>query len=166
MKVARLYAGIRNIRQDALHKLTTTITQNYTDIGLEDLNVKGMLSNSKLARSIADMGFYEFRRQLEYKAKLYGNHIELADRWFPSSKRCSACGAVKKELSLSDRLYRCDDCGLEIDRDHNAAKNLFSTVSSTGFEACGEEGAGLNRRLSETGLNEAGTKPCTDLYTF
>ena len=165
-RVARLHYRIACIRQDALHKLTSYLTGNYGAIAIEDLNVKGMLSNHHLARAIADMGFYEFRRQLEYKAAMHGNHIEIADRWFPSSKRCSACETVNGDLTLGDRVFKCNKCGVEIDRDLNAAINLFSTVSSTGFQACREEGSGLSASFSETGLCEAGTKPCTDLYTF
>jgi putative transposase len=166
MKVARLHYRIASMRQDELHKLTSYLTGNYGAIAIEDLNVKDMLKNRYLARTIADMGFHEFRRQLVYKAQMRGNHIEIVDRWFPSSKRCSTCGKINGELTLRDRIFRCDHCSLEIDRDLNAAINLFSTVSSTGFEACGEEGSGLKATLSETSLGEAGTKPCTDLYTF
>lgn len=143
IKVALLHYRIRCIRQDTLHKLTTKLTQRYLSIGIEDLNVKGMMSNRKLARSVADMGFYEFRRQLSYKSELRGNNVVIADRWFPSSKRCSYCHNIKKDLALKDREYHCDQCGTTLDRDLNAAKNLFSTVSSTGFEACGEEGSGI-----------------------
>ena len=156
MRVARLHARIRFVRQDALHKLTTKLAQNYACIVLEDLNVKGMMANHRLARHIADMGFYEFRRQLEYKAKLYGSHIEVADRWFPSSKRCSCCGEINHDLTLKDRLFHCGSCDLSMDRDENAARNLLNTVSSTEFQACGEEGAGSSICLSETGLCEAG----------
>ncbi len=166
MKVARVHYRIASIRQDGLHKLTSYLTGNYGAIAIEDLNVKGMLKNRYMARAIADMGFHEFRRQLLYKAQMRDNHIEIVDRWFPSSKRCSTCGKINGGLTLSDRIFRCSDCGLEIDRDLNAAINLFSTVSSTGFQACGEEGSGLKATLSETSLSEAGTKPCTDLYTF
>jgi putative transposase len=141
--VAKVHARIRNLRQDSLHKLTTQLVQNYQRIVLEDLNVKGMMRNHRLARAISDMGFYEFRRQLEYKSMLYGNHVEVVDRFYPSSKKCSRCGEVKETLSLSERTYDCKHCQLKIDRDDNAARNLyFSTVSSTGFQACGEEGAG------------------------
>lgn len=90
---------------------------------IEDLNVKGMLANRKLASSIAELGFSELRRQLEYKCELYGSKLTVVSRWFPSSKTCSGCGAIKSELSLSERIYRCE-CGLEIDRDANAAKNI------------------------------------------
>ncbi len=166
IKVARLHYRISCIRQDTLHKLTSYLSNNFAAIAIEDLNVKGMMSNHVLARSIADMGFYEFRRQLGYKSQMRNNHIEVVDRWFPSSKRCSRCHVINDSITLSDRVFKCNNCGLEINRELNAAINLESTVSSTGFQACGEKGAGSNGSLSETGLNEAGTKPCTDLYTF
>jgi putative transposase len=167
-RVARLHYLIACIRQDGLHKLTSFLTANYKSIVIEDLNVKDMMGNRRLARAISDMGFHEFRRQLEYKAKMHGNHVELAYRWFPSSKRCSWCCIVNDDLTLSDRVFVCRHCGRIMDRDLNAAINLFSfsTVSSTGFEACGEEGAGSRATSSETGLNEAGTMPCLDLNTF
>ena len=106
-KVAKLHAKIRCIRQDALHKLTTYLCRHYKTIVIEDLNVKGMMANHKLARHIADMGFYECRRQLEYKALLYGNTVHVVDRWFPSSKRCSSCLEVNTQLTLSDRIFSC-----------------------------------------------------------
>ncbi len=166
IKVARLHYRISCIRQDTLHKLTSHLSNNFAAIAIEDLNVKGMMSNRVLARSIADMGFYEFRRQLGYKSQMRNNHIEVVDRWFPSSKRCSCCKIVNDSITLSDRVFKCNNCGLEIDRELNAAINLESTVSSTGFQACGEKGAGPDSCRDETGLNEAGTKRCTDLYTF
>jgi len=157
MRLARLHYRIRCIRQDALHKLTSYLTENFAVIAIEDLNVKGMLRNRCLARAIADMGFHEFRRQLDYKARMRGNHVEIVDRWFASSKACSQCGRVKENLTLSDRAFACEGCGFQCDRDLNAAMNLFGTVSSTGTQACGEEGPGSSTRWSETILCEAGT---------
>jgi len=157
MKLARAHYRIRCVRQDALHKLTSYLTENYAGIAIEDLNVKGMLSNRRLPRAISDMGFYEFRRQLDYKAQLRGNHLEVVDRWFASSKVCSECGILKEELGLSERAFRCEACGFETDRDLNAAMNLFRTVSSTGPQACGEGGSGSSQRWRETALGEAGT---------
>ena len=87
-------------------------------------NVSGLLANHKLAKAVGDMGFYEFRRQLEYKCSLYGSELIIADRWFASSKTCSNCGAKKEKLSLSERVYHCDNCGISLDRDLNAAINL------------------------------------------
>jgi len=166
LRVAQIHYRISCIRQECLHQLTTRLTRNYRNIAIEDLNVKGMMSNRRLSRRIADMDFYEFRRQLMYKAELHGNHIEVVDRWFPSTKRCSRCHALNKEMTLKNRDYDCPCCGLFIDRDENAARNLRSTVSSTGIDACGEGGSDLRQWVSETGLVEARTKPCTDLYTF
>ncbi|RMD58256.1 transposase [Candidatus Parcubacteria bacterium] len=144
MRLARLHRRIGNIRRDALHKLSTQLVLNHDAIVIEDLNVSGMMHNRKLARHIADMGFYELRRQLEYKAKLYGSEIVLADRFYPSSKTCSNCGAIKKELKLSERIFRCDSCGFEMDRDLNAAINLEKlAVSFTDrVNACGGKSAG------------------------
>jgi putative transposase len=159
VRLQRLHYRIRSIRQDSLHKLTTYLTRNFGAIAIEELNVKGMLSNRRLARAISDMGFHEFRRQVEYKAQLRRNHLEVVSRWFQSSKTCSECGAVKDNLSLSERRYQCTECGFEGDRDWNAARNLFRTVSSTGCQACGEEGSGFSPRWSETILEEAGTRP-------
>ncbi len=156
MKLARLHYRIRCIRQDSLHKLTSYLTKKFAGIAIEDLNVKGMLRNRRLARAIADMGFHEFRRQLEYKAQMRGNHVEVADRWFASSKTCSECRCVKPELPLSERVFHCEPCGFEQDRDLNAAINLFRTVSSTGSQACVEERSGFGVSRSETILGEAG----------
>ena len=123
-KLARLHYKISCIRQDGLHKLTTYLANNFSEIVIEDLNVSGMMANHKLARAIADMGFYEFKRQLLYKAELSGAKVVLADRWYPSSKTCSQCGTIHTELTLADRTYICSNCGLQIDRDLNAAINL------------------------------------------
>lgn len=137
LRIAKLHAKIANIRQDTLHKLTTYLAKNHSQIVIEDLNISGMLKNGKLAKAIADMGFYEFRRQLEYKCKLYGSELIIADRWFPSSKTCSNCGWHNKELTLSDRTFECQQCLISIDRDWNASLNLANTVSHTGLKACG-----------------------------
>jgi putative transposase len=124
IKLARHHARIANLRKDTLHKITTYLCKNHAKIVVEDLNVSGMLSNHKLAQAIADCGFHEFKRQLEYKAKKFGCEIIIADRFYPSSKTCSRCGHKKENLSLSERIYCCENCGFEIDRDLNAAINL------------------------------------------
>lgn len=93
-----------------------------------------------------DGGFFEFRRQLEYKARFYGATVVVVDRWFPSSKTCSCCGSVKSELALSQRIYTCDACGIEIDRDLNAATNLEHLAASSAVPACGEERSGVVRK--------------------
>ncbi|NJM60605.1 MAG: IS200/IS605 family element transposase accessory protein TnpB [Oscillatoriales cyanobacterium RU_3_3] len=129
IKIARLHKKIANIRKDTLHKLTTLLAKNHGVIVVEDLNVSGMMANHKLATSIADMSFFELRRQLTYKCELYGSKLVIASRWFPSSKTCSNCGTKKETLSLSERVFECSHCGLVIDRDLNAAINLSKTVS-------------------------------------
>jgi putative transposase len=123
-KVARLHWRVVNRRKDHLHKLTTHLTDDYSVVVIENLNVSGMMKNRKLSKAIADVGWYEFRRQLEYKAKWKGAEVEVAPRFFPSTKLCSSCGKKKDGMTLSDRVYRCDNCGLVMDRDVNAAKNL------------------------------------------
>lgn len=145
-KLARLHARIANIRADALHKLTSDITRRFHTVGIEDLNVRGMMANRHLARSIADMSFHEFRRQLEYKAERRGGLVVVADRWFPSSKTCSACGSVQDNMPLSVRQWICPDCGASHDRDLNAARNLATYAASSAVSACGEEGAGRARK--------------------
>jgi len=124
MRLAKLHNRISNVRKDHLHKLSTDLCKKHAAVGIEDLRVKGMVRNHKLARAIVDEGWGELRRQLEYKALLYGTEIVIHDRWFPSSKTCSGCGVVKDALSLSVRTFECGNCGLVLDRDHNAALNL------------------------------------------
>jgi putative transposase len=123
-KLARLYTRMADLRADETHKLTTMLTQNYSLIGIEDLHIKGMMCNHKLARSIADAALSEARRQLEYKSEVSGSRVVVADMWFPSSKTCLSCGIVKESLSLSERTYHCEACGFICDRDENAAINL------------------------------------------
>jgi putative transposase len=104
LRLAKMYLRVFNIRQDTLHKVTTYLAKSYSKIVIEDLNVSGMLRNRRLARAIADVGFYEFRKQLEYKCLWYGSELVVVSRTFPSSKLCSRCGHRKKELSLSERV--------------------------------------------------------------
>ena len=108
----------------------------------------GMLANHKLAKAIIDMGFGEFRRQLEYKCKLYGSQLIIADQWFPSSKTCSNCGIKKDTLLLSERLFECEHCSFQVDRDLNAAINL-KKVASHAMTACGLDGADSSRVKQE-----------------
>jgi putative transposase len=141
-KLAKLHYQIANIRQDSIHKLTTHLTWNYDRIGIEDLNVKGMMKNRCLSRAVADMGFYEFRRQLEYKANTYDSHIVVADRWFASSKTCFCCDYKIKELPLSVREWDCPQCRKHHDRDLNAANNLEKVAESSPATACGASAGG------------------------
>ena len=123
-KVARLHARVANQRGDAMHKATTWLAGTYSEISIEDLNVAGMARNHHLAKAVSDASFGEFRRQLEYKTAKTGARLHVVDRWFASSKTCSKCGRVKAKLSLNERVYTCDGCGLVIDRDLNAAINI------------------------------------------
>lgn len=123
--VQNLYKKLTNIRNNYIHQVTTEIVKTKpSKIVLEDLNVSGMMKNKYRAKSVADAKWYEFRRQILYKAELYGIEVVLANRFYPSSKTCSCCGNYKKDLKLKDRIYICNECGLTIDRDINAAINL------------------------------------------
>ncbi len=123
-KVANIYYRISNIRKDAVHKATTDLVNKFGTIVIEDLNVKGMVKNHNLAQALFDVSFGEIRRQITYKCKWKGVNLIVADRFYPSSKTCSCCGIKKETLKLSERLFRCDACGISIDRDMNAAINL------------------------------------------
>ena len=129
--LARLHARIANIRADFTHKLTTRLCRENQAVVIEDLHVKGMLANDKLARAISDVGFGMFRSQIEYKAKRYGTRLVIADRWYPSSRWCSFCLWKNEALTLKDREWTCPECGTHHDRDHNAALNLQRLATAT-----------------------------------
>lgn len=128
IKLSKTYRKIRNIRNDFLQKLTSLLSRHARYFCIEDLNVKGMLKNHKLAKAISNVSFYEFRRQLEYKSGYLENTVIKADRFYPSSKLCSTCGNIKSELKLSEREYKCDVCGTTLDRDYNASLNLLNLI--------------------------------------
>lgn len=133
-KIKRSYYHISNIQHDYIHQTTHKLVSLLPcKVAMENLNVKGMMKNRHLSRAVQEQCFYEFRRQIEYKCAWNGIEFVLADRWYPSSKTCSCCGAYKKDLKLKDRTYACSECGLEIDRDYNAAINLmnYKVQSST-----------------------------------
>ena len=140
-KLAKLHKRIADIRMDAAHKLTTRLTTEFDTIAIEDLNVKGMVKNHCLARSVMDSGFSEIRRQVEYKAKMTGSKVIVVNRWFPSSKACSSCGQIH-DMPLSARRMVCD-CGNDMDRDLNAARNLAKYAASFAVSACGVRSAGV-----------------------
>ncbi|QBS37307.1 transposase [Thermaerobacter sp. FW80] len=129
-RLARLHARARNLRQDALHKLTHHLASTYGVVVVEQLHVAGMLKNRRLARVLADAALAEIRRQLSYKCPWHGAVLVEAPPFYPSSKRCSRCGAVKPSLPLSQRVFRCEECGLVLDRDENAARNLAALVAA------------------------------------
>jgi putative transposase len=157
MKLARQHRRIKNIRQDFLHKFTTRLAKSHREICIEDLNVQGMVKNHNLALHISDAGWSEARRQLEYKAQLHGSCLTIRDRFYASSKTCSACGWRVDALPLSLREWVCPQCGIVHDRDINAAVNLkLNTAGYAGIDACGETGA-------VRPLVEAGTLPCAHI---
>jgi putative transposase len=123
-KLARVHARAASLRRDALHKLTTTLATQHGTVVIEQLNVAGMIRNRRLARALADAGLAELRRQLTYKTSWYGSQLIAADRFYPSSKTCSACGWVKAKLTLAERTFACETCGPRLDRDLHAARNL------------------------------------------
>lgn len=124
-KIKLLYRKLSSIRLNHAHQSTSYIVKQLPKgIVIEDLNVGGMMKNKHLAKHIQNSMFYEFRRQLDYKCSKYGIQLVIADRFYPSSKACSCCGFIKSDLKLNDRVYKCNSCGLEIDRDLNAAENL------------------------------------------
>jgi putative transposase len=138
-RLARVHARVANQRGDALHKATTALSRRYETVVAEDLNVTGMIASKKLARAVSDQGFATARRMLGYKSAREGGTLVVADRWYPSSKTCSGCGSVKAKLTLADRVYQCDACGLVLGRDVNAARNLLSLAASgaESLNACG-----------------------------
>jgi putative transposase len=134
-KVARAHRKVRHARQDYLHRVSTGLVRENDVIVIEDLNVSGMVRNRRLARAIVDCGWGEFRRQLAYKCERYGRDLVVIDRWYPSSKTCSACGYLLAGLSLGTRQWTCPSCGARHDRDINAAKNILAAGQAV--TACG-----------------------------
>lgn len=161
-RLARAHARVANLRRDGLHKLTTRLTREHGTVVVEDLNVTGMLANRRLARHIADAGFAEIRRQLAYKTGWNGGRLLVADRWYPSSKTCSGCGAVKAKLALSERDYECEACGLVIDRDRNAALNLAALAAECNTAGSGPvAGRGADRKTRARGQVAVKRQPGT-----
>lgn len=159
-RVAVLHWRVANQRGDFLHKLTTKLAKAKSVIVVEKLNVQGMMKNRHLARAISDVGWYEFRRQLQYKCSWYGGELVVADSKFASTKTCSRCGQKKKEMALSERVFRCDHCGYVEDRDVNASYNLRDYGTADRAETAGGNtgnargGAGMSsRNLATTALS-------------
>jgi putative transposase len=151
-QLGRAHARVANLRRDGLHKLTTRLATTYGTVVAEDLNVAGMLTNRCLARHITDAGFAELRRQLAYKTGCNGGRLLVADRWYPSSKTCSGCGAVKTKLALHERTYVCAACGLVLDRDLNAARNLAALAREVRTAGSGPvAGRGADRKTRPGG---------------
>ena len=161
-RLARVYAQAANLRRDALHKLTTSLATQHGIVVVEQLNVAGLLRNRRLARVLADTGMAELRRQLGYKANWCGCRLVVADRFYPSSRTCSGCGWVKAKLTLAERTFCCEACGLVLDRDLNAVRNLAKLVqhvAQSGWET--QTARGADRKSQRAGQvamkREAGT---------
>jgi putative transposase len=148
-KAAKVYARITDRRRDHLHKLTTRLVRENQTIVIEDLAVRNMVKNGSLARAISDAAWSEFRSMLEYKAHWYGREVIAIDRWFPSSKLCSACGTLQGKMPLHVRTFTCD-CGTTHDRDVNAAKNILAVGLTA--SVCG---AGVRPQRSTPGGQSA-----------
>ncbi|MFF8940762.1 RNA-guided endonuclease InsQ/TnpB family protein [Streptomyces sp. NPDC014864] len=134
-RVARIHARIADRRRDHLHKLTTRLVRDNQTIVIEDLTVRNLLKNGRLARAISEAAWSDFRSMLEYKAQWYGREVIAVDRWFPSSKLCSHCGALQEKMPLHVRTWTCEGCGITHDRDVNAAHNLLA--AGLAVSACG-----------------------------
>jgi putative transposase len=149
-KVARVHARIADRRRDHLHKITTRLVRENQTIVIEDLTVRNLLKNGRLARAISDAAWSQFRSMLEYKAQWYGREVIAVDRWFPSSKLCSTCGRLQETMPLHARTRACHGCGTTHDRDGNAAKNLLA--AGLAVSACG---AGVRPQRSTPGGQSA-----------
>ncbi|MDP9642977.1 putative transposase [Actinopolyspora lacussalsi] len=150
-RIAKLNIAIANARRDGLHKLSARLVDEFDAVVVEDLNVAGMVRNHKLARVVSDVGMAELRRQLDYKTTWNGRDLVVADRWYPSSKTCNDCGAVKTKLRLSERTFTCDHCGYTADRDLNAARNLAGLASTASCVGTENTPAGNPRKTSPAG---------------
>jgi putative transposase len=137
-QVARIHATVAAVRADSWHRLTAGLAQQYDTVVVENLHVAGMVRNHRLARALSDAAPATLRRQLQYKTGWYGSVLHVADRWYPSSKTCSGCKTVKPKLSLSERMFNCGACGLSLDRDVNAARNLAALVRHVDLELLGD----------------------------
>jgi IS605 OrfB family transposase len=150
-RLACVHDRAANLRRDALHKLTTSLATRHGMVVVEQLNVVGLLRNRRLSRAISDTGMAELRRLLAYKTQWYGATLVVADPFYASSKTCSACGWVKAKLALAERTFTCEACGLVMDRDFNAARNLarlVQYVAQSGWETPNARGADRKPQLA------------------
>lgn len=157
-RIKKLHYRIGCIRENYTHEITSYLAKNHSQIVIEDLNVRGMSKNHKLASAILDGGFYAFKNQLRYKCEWYGSELIVADRFFASSKTCSCCGHKKEKLSLKERVFVCEQCGFEKDRDHNAALNLekYAGVCDPEVSVEGEKNKTVrSKKTSKNASNEA-----------
>lgn len=158
-RLQRLHGRVANIRRDVLHKTTTWLAKTKSVIVLEDLHIKGMQKHPHLAQAVSDTSLGEFRRPLEYKTRWYGSKLVVAPRCFPSSKTCSRCGHLKQALELSERISRCERCGLTVDRNLNASYNLVLVAASSAETLNAWPKAGGDRSfIGSVSIDEAGTE--------
>jgi putative transposase len=180
MRLARHHLRVRDTRQHFLHQVSNQLVKTQDRLVLEDLNITGIMSNHRLARAVGDAAWGELARQITYKQAWRGGQVVIADRWFASSKTCSSCGSLCKDLTLKDRTYTCGRCGLVLDRDLNAAADLAAwaedhtrTVTDRAgrdeardgdrhaagpvINACRRDGTGPHTRVGETSPDDAGT---------
>ncbi len=150
LKLQKHYYQISCVRQDSIHKATSAITKGVSCIGIESLNIHKMQKDRRISKTVNDASMSEFLRQIEYKSKWRGITIVKADKFYPSSKTCSKCGLVKGNLKLSDRVYKCEQCSLELDRDLNAAVNLRNLAVGSTASACCLGSSGSSEKKSET----------------
>ncbi len=150
-RISTLHTAVANARRDGLHKLSNRLVTEFDTVVVEDLNVSGMVRNRRLARAVSGVGMGELRRQLHYKTTWSGRELVVADRFYPSSKTCNDCGAVKTKLRLSQRTFACDHCDYRADRDLNAARNLAGLTSSPSCGATGNEPDGNPHKTSHAG---------------
>ena len=150
LKVRKVYSRIKNLRNDFLHKTSNSIAKNYDGVVLEDLNISGMMKNHKLAKSISDVSWFEFKRQLEYKCSWGFKHFIQVGRFEPTSKTCSICGNVQ-EMPLSKRIFKCEKCGMVKDRDLNASENI-NRLGQSRINACGDDSLELSMKQEKAGL--------------
>ncbi|WP_432186478.1 RNA-guided endonuclease InsQ/TnpB family protein [Streptomyces sp. Tue6028] len=155
-KVAKVHARIADRRRDFLHKLSTRLVRENQTVVIDDLTVRNLLKNRKLARGLLDAAWTELRSMLEYKCAWYGRELVVIDRWFPSSRLCGACGTVRERLPLNVREWRCDHCGSVHDRDVNSARNILA--AGLAATACGD-GVRPQRESSRTGRSSVKQEP-------
>jgi putative transposase len=153
VRLSRQHARIRDRRRHVLHQVSNQLVKTHARLVLEDLNITGMTSNRKLSRAVSDAAWGELARQVTYKQAWRGGQVMLADRWFPSSKTCSSCGAPRKDLTLKDRIFECRECGHVMDRDLNAAVNLAAWAENHTPTAEDTDGAG--RGVARVGDRQA-----------
>jgi putative transposase len=171
-RLAKHHVRVRDTRQHFLHQVSNQLVKTHDRLVLEDLNITGIMSNRRLARAVGDAAWGELARQVTYKQHWRGGQVMVADRWFASSKTCSSCGTLRKDLTLSDRTYTCGTCGLVRDRDLNAAANLAAwaedhtrgeardgdrQAAGPVINACRRDGTGPHTRVGETSPDDAGT---------